>query len=215
MLLTLKFKVAINEIVGTRKITEEKDYSLTDNFESSASIEEIISSATKAIEAKVKNMDASNIEVSCVYIIPETTMDTPANIEEPAHIDESADAFDGVMNPPVGNVVEEIPEGFKESEEIEESPFTNTYFDNDNSDKSEQPEQSKETSSYNYDEMFEKFLKLNFLTRQNLLIKEFNLLPEEHRGDRHKVAFPIAVEVAKKNNTLDKFYEAINAKSAS
>lgn len=210
--LTLKFEVTINEIVGSRKLSEVKTYSITDEFNETVGIKEIIDSSKKVIESKITNTEAaSDVVVTCIGIIPvEETVVEPAKIDEPVKT-ESTDAFDGAMNPPEEvpqNVVEEIPEGFKEMEEVEESPFTNTYYDND-SDVGTDTIQEPEGEAYNEEEMFEKFLKLSFLTRQNLLIKEFSLLPEEHRGERHKVAYPIAVKVAKERGILKDFYDAI------
>lgn len=210
--LTLKFEVKVKEIIGTREFTEIKNYQITDVYEDSVGIGEIIASSKKVIEAKIKDT-FENPEIRCIAIIPEVEekIETP-HIEEPAEIEET-DSFVGAINPPeeTGNIIE-APEGFEKSvEEVENSPFTNTYYDNDRL--SEESKEDSKTTNYDYDEMFEKFLKLSFLTRQNLLIKDFNLLPEEHRGERHKVAFPIAVKVATERKVLEKFYEAINAKS--
>lgn len=211
--LTLKFKVTLTEILGTRELAEVKTYTLTDDYEASTSIEDIISSATNAVKANLEGtLDTTKrISVSCVSIVPEAVQEVKSTIEEPAKLEESADDFDGAMNPPEAhNVVEEIPEGFEKGEEVEESPFTNTYFDKDDSSQVE----VKEETSYDEQEMFDKFLKLSFLTRQNLLIKRFNLLPEDRRGERHKIAFPIAVESAKEKGLLADFYEAINEEAA-
>ena len=45
--LTLKFEVTINEIVGSRKLSEVKTYSITDEFNETVGIKEIIDSLRK------------------------------------------------------------------------------------------------------------------------------------------------------------------------
>ena len=172
----------------------------------------IINYTKKSIENYLQNTyNIVDVSIVCMGIIPviETVVEEKAKIEEPV------DAFAEAMNPPeeVPQNVVTVPDGFKEMEEVEESPFTNTYYDSEDISKEEIQEPTEEVSEYNEEEMFEKFLKLSFLTRQNLLIKDFALLPAEHRGERHKVAYPIAVKVAKEKGILKDFYEAINKNS--
>ncbi len=222
MRLTLKFEVSVTEVSGSRSISEVKHIALTDAYENTATIGEIIENATKAVEAMVVNTTdtTKSVDVVLVAIVPTTEAvveEAPKEvIEEPAKVDVVEDNFAENMNPPT-NVVNEIPEGLVQPDDIEESPFTNTYYDETGvTEKVEKAEEKAETEDkYNYEEMFTKFLALNYLTRQNLLIRNYNppLLPENHRGDRHKVAFPIAVEEATKRGILNDFYAAIDEAS--
>lgn len=220
MRLTIKFEARVTEVSGSRSITEVKHIALTDTYADTTGIGEVIATATKAVEAMVTNTSDNTkaIDVVLVSIVPAEEVvvnKTAPTIEEPADVaTDVVDDFAANMNAPV-NVVEEIPEGMVRSDEIEESPFTNTYYDETGvADKVAEIEEPKEPESqYDYDDMFNKFLSLNYLTRQNLLIRNETwgpLLPENHRGDRHKVAFPIAVDEATKKGVLNDFYAKID-----
>ncbi len=220
MRLTLSFDAKVAQVNGSMSIAEVKHITLTDTYADNTGIGEIVSNATKAVEAMVANIvdTTKKVDIELVSIVPSVeAVKNETVIEEPANTEAVEDDFAANMNAPENVVADEdIPEGMVSPDDIEESPFNNTYYDEvgvtEKVAKEETPK-AEEKSAYNYEDMFNKFLGLNYLTRQNLLIKNeaFGpLLPEGHRGDRHKVAFPIAVEEAKKKGVLDAFYAEID-----